>query len=970
MKHKTKKHLKNHLNKTLSLLEKHGAVSVPAPSPSVIPFIFDSLNFKKVLVLKGPGFHDILSSFEASLRGVVAFPYIKSFEKGGHVVKSFSQDVFERSSVFFSCSPNSVFTCVVDERVLDKPALFNPKNKKILVGAKGCSRETLLEFLNKNKYTPVDSISSEGEYVIRGGVVDVFSFGRPFPFRVGFFDENQPIIFFNQSTGNIIKKQDFDYVYPCPEKNKITIKDAVSSFYKIYYINKRLVIKKPLERKKDIAESPDKITLVDQLFYKKNKERGSFLYSKKLLTEGCNINGSFYFPLWYNSSVVDFSDKQIPLSGSLKEGDYYVHEAFGVCKYLGVLSFDDGEKFSLKFLDGKISLDIRLLNKISFFAPGEAENIALNSLNKTGLWRKKRSKSTKEASLFAESLVKRYIKRESTLLSGFEVDKVFLSSFLGAFPYVDTRDQSFAWAQILKDLVSPKPMHRLLCGDVGFGKTELAIRASFVCALNSSKTLVLCPTTILSEQLYEAFAKRLSGFGVSVSHVSRLTTKNQKKFEAYVDGNTDVLIGTHSVLSQENVLKKSSLIVVDEEHRFGVKDKEKILLHSPGCNYLNMSATPIPRTLQLSVSGVRSISTLVSPPKERKPIITNVFYFEKNLLKTLLAEEMARGGQAYVVDNSVKNVKSLYLYIKKTFPFVAFLYGSLSKKEIKKTMQDFRSGSIKILVSTVIIESGIDIPSANTVVINNANMFGLSQLHQLRGRVGRSTSQSYAYLFIEKKDSVTADGIRRLKSIKKHTSLGSGYNLALEDLDIRGSGNLFGYSQSGKSSVGFELYSKLLATAIKKKEFAFYSQTEVEIGSSFISPSFIKNNGERSFYYKSIADCPSLEALKELLNKTETLFGKLPKSFLSLFLTKELSLLSEQTPVVKILKRNSFFCVWFSQEGVQSVPVFLEKINLFFNKKGLSFKFSAEAVLLKIQFEYVEEDYYILLKEFIKFLYV
>ena len=486
MKHRTKNLFKKQLSKTSSFLEKHGAVSLSVPSPSIIPFVFESLNFKKALILKGVDFHDVLSSFEISLGGVVAFPYIKSFEKGGHVVKSFSQDVFERSSVFFSCSPGSVFTCVVDERVLDKPSLFNPKNKKIIVGKKGSSRESLLDFLNKNKYTSVDTVSSEGEYVIRGGVLDVFSFGCPFPFRVGFFDENQPVVFFNCSTGNIVKKQDFGYVYPSPEKNKISIKEAVSSFYKIYYINKKLLIKKPSENKEKAVESTDKITIVNQFFYKKNKEKGEFLYSKKLLTEGCNINGSFYFPLWYNSSVVDFSDKQIPLSGSLKEGDYYVHESFGVCKYLGVVSFDDGEKISLKFLDGKINLDIRLLNKISFFALGETENISLNSLNKTGLWRKKREKSSKEAALFAESLIKRYIKRESTVLGGFEVDKVFLSSFLGAFPYVDTKDQSFAWTKILNDLLSPKPMHRLLCGDVGFGKTELAIRASFVSALNTS----------------------------------------------------------------------------------------------------------------------------------------------------------------------------------------------------------------------------------------------------------------------------------------------------------------------------------------------------------------------------------------------------------------------------------------------------------------------------------------------------
>ena len=511
-------------------------------------------------------------------------------------------------------------------------------------------------------------------------------------------------------------------------------------------------------------------------------------------------------------------------------------------------------------------------------------------------------------------------------------------------------------------------MFRLLCGDVAFGKTELAVRSAFVVASNNKKTLVLCPTTILCEQLFSSFKERLSPFGVVVGQVSRLTPNNNKTLSLFVDGDCDVVVGTHSVLKNHSVLAEASLIVVDEEHRFGVKDKEKILKYSPGCNYLNMSATPIPRTMQFSLSGIRSISTLASPPKQRRPIITNIYYFKKELVYKAISEEVVRGGQVYVVDNSVDNVNYLSSFISKRFPEILTkpLFASLPKNKIIKRMSDFRSGKITVLVSTVIIESGIDVPGANTIVINNANMLGLSQLHQLRGRVGRSTKQSYAYLLISKKGSLTSEGTRRLRSIKKHSSLGSGYNLALEDLEIRGAGRLFGYKQSGKSAVGFEHYSKLLSLAMKKKSFAFFSDTEVDLGDAYISPSFVYSDEERAFYYKNISSTNSVEELFLLLKKTQALFGALPPSFLALFWTKKISLLCEPGPFFKVLKRQSSFSLLASQGGILDASAFLLTVDVFFKNKNIKYKIVSESLFLKIEFEYIKEDYYILLESLIK----
>jgi len=958
--------LKKDLSHTLSLLKSKQNVSIRVDSPSFVPFVLGCMDFKKTFICEGLFFDDFFSSFGSFPEGVVGFPFVKSFEKGSFVVKSFTQELFERSSVSFSCGPDKISTCIVDERALDRPALYNIKNKNVFVGKGGCEKEDLLSFFRTSGYSLVDSVSSPGEFVIRGGVVDVFSFGLPFPFRVGFFDSVKNVLFFNPSTGAVIKKKDFSFVYPSPQKTKKTIREATSSFHTVKYRDGFLFVSCPKSKHECFCVSKDVVSVFNKKSYKKTSSE-LVVFSKDLLSEACIINKTKYLPFWFNEKLNSYEREMVPLSGTLSPGDYYVHDAFGVCKYLGFYSSnEDNEKVSLKFADGKMNLDVRFLSKLSFYAPSSSA-VSLNYLNKTGAWRKKREKSFRDAQAFVKTLIEASVKRELASSSSLSVDKSFLEEFVGSFPFVDTHDQALAWKRILKDLLSKKPMHRLLCGDVSFGKTELAIRASFLIAANNRSSLVLCPTTILCEQLFQSFKKRLEPFGVRVGQVSRLTSLNKKTTLEYISKDIDVLVGTLSVLKDEEVLKKSSLIVVDEEHRFGVKDKERILNISPGCNYLNMSATPIPRTMQLSLSGIRSISTLLSPPQQRKPIITNIYYFKKSLLASAVSQEMLRDGQVFVVDNSVKNINSLYSFLSFKFPRVSVdrLYASLSKQKIKTIMENFRLGKTRILVSSVIIESGIDIPGANTIIINNANMFGLSQLHQLRGRVGRSGFQSYAYLFVSKKETLTSAGTERLKSIKKHSSLGSGYRLALEDLDIRGAGNLFGYKQSGQSAIGFEHYTKFLAVAMKNKKHALFSETEVSLGRAFIPRSFIPEDEERAFYYKNISESSSLESLSTLLHKTSALFGRLPASFNLLFVSKKIELLAEPTPVVKIIKQKNLFEISLSSKGVENVDSLLKKTSLFFNENKVEHFFSSD-ILLKIQFKYIKEDYYILLESFIQ----
>ena len=975
VKHSINQELTSFKLKILTLLGKNKRVSFQVESTSIFSFVLSVFDFQKVVLSKNNDFDDIISSFGVFPKNVVGFPFLDQFSREEYVVKSHHQEMFENASVMFSSNVNKIKTCIVDERVLNIPSLYKKESLNILVGHKGVNQEALLVFLIENKYKRVDAVSCPGEYVIRGGIVDIFSFGIAFPFRLGFLSDTTQVLFFDHSSGDILRKEKSVLIYPGPQIKKLTIKDCLENFIVITYKNKTLTMEKAgCENNKHIDSGDVFETLSYQKYIKRSEESSSVVFSPSLLSEGCCFNNIFFLPSWFSNKKENFVVETIPLSGSLHVGDYYVHESFGVCKYLGFSpGYKDSEKVTLRFEDGKIVLDVKYLDKISFFAPRLAEETRLDSMNKVGKWKRKKQKSYEKAHEFVETVVASYAQRDVHINQGLDFDEELFALFLSSFPYIDTQDQSSVWENIKNDLCSKRPMHRLLCGDVGFGKTEIAMRASFLLCLNSKQVLVLAPTTILCEQLFSCFKDRFNSFGIKTERMSRLTKKNAPNVRLFLDKKIDILIGTHAILKKESLLSQASLIVVDEEHRFGVKDKEKILEFSPGCHYLSMSATPLPRSLQLSLSGVRNISTLLTAPKSRKPIITNVLYFSKPLIKTIVLTEVSRKGQVYIVDNSVNNVKSIYSLISSFFPAlsISFLHGSLDKKNINNVMSLFRLKKINILVSTVIIESGIDIPSANTIIVNNAHMFGLSQLHQLRGRVGRSSVQSYAYMLIPKTKKITQNGISRLKSIKKYSSLGAGYNLALEDLQTRGAGSLFGYSQSGQSFVGFEYYSKLLSRAMKNVKYKGldFKQADISLGNFYIPESFIPVDEERAFYYKSIFECLNLESLAALLNKTIKLFGSIPESFLSLFKTKELSLFCEPTPILSIVRKESTFIITCSSLGLVDISFFISKVDGFFIKKNISYTLKPDSNLLKIQFKYIGEDCYILLKAFIKKLY-
>ena len=936
---------------------------------SSIPLILKTLNKRCFIECDDDCFDDISSSFDFLSETEAFIPFVQ--RKRDSFSKTYHEEMFDRASVLISSDLKKIKTFVVHREATGSPLFYNKKEGSFSVSGGKESKEALLSFLKKNNYSLVEAPVIPGEYSLRGGVVDVFSFGLTHPFRVGFLGGKGGALYFDINTGSVVRESKKATVYASPEKPLLSIKSKAQNVdLWIRCFANSMEILNPKNSPENTFKNKNPFRSISYCSYKKNKNKNVF-FSSSLLSRGFEFGGSFYLPSWFSETTQNKkTKKKVPLVGSLNVGDYYIHETYGVCQYAGNIPGSGNEKkdfVSLKFVDGKLSLAVQLLGQIYFYAPSGAE-CSLGSLSKTLPWQRKKGRAEKHASLFIKEFLSLYAKRESSLVFPYKKNQSLVDLFLSEFSFLDTPDQLEAWKEIVGDLCSERPMYRLLCGDVGFGKTEIAMRAVFLSFINNKQSIVLAPTTLLSEQLYICFKNRLASFGCRVAQVSRLTKENNKKFSTFLHKKTDLLIGTHSIIKKPEVLSRASLLVVDEEHRFGVKDKEKILSFSPACNVLSMSATPIPRTLQLALSGIRNISALLSPPIERKPIITNVHIFNTDLIKNYFLKEINRNGQVYFVDNSVNNLKQKLVFFQKELPGVSFgfLYGGMKKEKIKATMASFRKKEIAILFSTTIIESGIDVSSANTVVINNAHMFGLSQLHQIRGRVGRHNRQSYACLLVPKNKKITPGGMARLSSIKKHSSLGSGYNLSLEDLQIRGSGSLFGYTQSGESVVGFDYYSKILSKMIRLGDFTpGFQDPIVDFDNAYISPSLIEDEAQRIFYYKKISDCLDCDSLKKFLNETVSLFGPLPRPMLLLFKCKGLALLSEKTPIVGIKKIKDSFILTASSLLLKNIPSFLGVVSVFFDSRGLLYDVSSDSNFLKIKFSYVKEDSYILLEKFL-----
>ena len=508
----------------------------------------------------------------------------------------------------------------------------------------------------------------------------------------------------------------------------------------------------------------------------------------------------------------------------------------------------------------------------------------LNSLGGVE-WKKTKAKVTGAVEEVAKELVRLYAIRQKVEGYRFSQDTVWQKEFEEMFPYEETDDQLNAIEDTKKDMESGRVMDRLICGDVGYGKTEVAIRAAFKAVQDGKQVAYLVPTTVLASQHFSTFEERMKGFPVNVGQLSsfRTSAQNKKTIEGLKNGTIDVVIGTHRVLSKDVQFKDLGLLIIDEEQRFGVAHKEKIKELKNNIDVLTLSATPIPRTLHMSLVGIRDMSVLEEPPVDRHPIQTFVTEHNDEMIREAVTRELARNGQVYYVYNKVRDIEERAEYIQNLVPdaVVAYAHGQMDKRMLEKIMYEFVNGEIDVLVSTTIIETGMDIPNCNTMIIENADQFGLSQLYQLRGRVGRSTRTSYAFLMYKRDKMISEVAEKRLSAIKEFSVLGSGFKIAMKDLEIRGAGNVLGKSQHGHmAAVGYDLYCKMLNQAVNnlkgiKNEYSFETTVDLEVD-AYIPASYIKSEYQKLDIYKRIAALETREELSDMKDELSDRYGSIP----------------------------------------------------------------------------------------------
>lgn len=542
----------------------------------------------------------------------------------------------------------------------------------------------------------------------------------------------------------------------------------------------------------------EEIKLVGQVV--ENEEKSKNILTKKL------------------KSQEQFSDLK-----NLKPGDYLVHLDHGIGKFVGIEKFqmqtpEPSEYYVIEYAgQDKLYVPVGLERKLSKYVGFSDPKVSgLGS----SLWQKTKRKVKEEVEKLAKELLELYAKKESARRTPYVIDKELESELKSSFPYEETPDQLQAIIDIEKDLSLEKPMDRLVCGDVGFGKTEVAIRTSMMAVANNRQTAIICPTTILADQHYNNFKKRFAKLPVRVALLSRLQTKTEQKKIIYdlKQGNIDIVIGTHRVLSKDIDFKNLQLLIIDDEQRFGVKQKERLRQLKESLDVLSLSATPIPRTIYLSLSSFKNVSLMQTPPRGRTATQTFVGPYNKKTIKKAINFELKRKGQVYYLHNRIQTIHGVKMELEKLLPKakIGILHGRLSEKDLVKTMDDFQNAKTNVLLATTIIENGIDLPKVNTIIIEDATKLGLSQAYQIKGRVGRSFTQSFAYMFYEPKN-LTPLANERLKALQEANELGSGYKIALRDLEIRGAGNILGREQSGTiNKIGLNLYCQILSEAVEK----------------------------------------------------------------------------------------------------------------------------------------------------------
>ncbi len=602
----------------------------------------------------------------------------------------------------------------------------------------------------------------------------------------------------------------------------------------------------------------------------------------------------------------------------LSMGDYVVHVDYGIGKFAGFKKIQvknsEQEVVVLRYQeDSLLYVNVSSLHKLQKYSGKEGTAPRVTKLG-SGEWARKKAQTKRKVKDIARELIKLYAKRKLQKAHAFAGDSGWQIEMEARFEYEETPDQNDAILAVKQDMETKQPMDRLVCGDVGFGKTEVAVRAAFKAVMDHKQVGVLVPTTILAEQHAKTFIKRMKNFPVRIEVLSRFRTKAEqtKVIKDLKEGNVDIVIGTHRILSKDVQFKDLGLIVVDEEQRFGVSAKEKLKEFRATVDVLTLTATPIPRTLQYSLMGARDLSVINTPPPNRQPVYTEIHSFNEELIRDAILQEMSRGGQVFFIHNRVKNIEEVAEMIRRLVPDirVRFGHGQMTASQLEKIIEDFYSHKFDVLVSTNIVENGIDIANANTILINNADNFGLAELHQLRGRVGRSNRKAFCYLITRPIETLTTEARKRLLALEEFSDLGSGFNIAMRDLDIRGAGDILGGEQSGFiNDIGFDLYSKILNDAVrelKESEFAELfegieaevelPETLIEIDETALLPTeYILDNVERLNLYRKLAQAKTDKDIDEWQEEIEDRFGKPPKEAQTLILVTRIKLFASKS---------------------------------------------------------------------------
>ena len=898
-----------------------------------------------------------------------------------------------------------VCTCpeALAERVADAEALQR-ETITVRVGDR-ISIEVLEQALVDASFTRVDFVYEPGQYSVRGGIVDVFSYSESKPYRLDFFgDEVDSIRRFNISSQ--LSSDRLERVEIIPDLNAGTPAAAKVSFARFagaeaswWFYDADFVLRRVNDiRRRTLSdmEHPDEIdslltsrnSLVADLSgsrifllrdnlperpaaatvkfatspqpkFNKNFEmladdmiRGALRgYDTYILSENKAqverlenifhqigrgqavvrslsttlhegfVDNDLKLCLYTDHQIFDRyqryringeirRDEQMTVAelNQLRPGDYVVHIDHGVGRFDGLVKIAAGdgrmqEAIKLVYKDGDVLfVNVHSLPRISRYKSGAGEPPKVYKLG-NGAWQKLKNATKKAVKDISRELIALYAKRKASKGYAFSRDSYLQHELEASFRWEDTPDQQSATAAIKKDMESDQPMDRLVCGDVGFGKTEVAIRAAFKAAVDGKQVAVLVPTTILALQHYRSFTERLRDFPVRVEYINR--TKSTKEVsqirEDLASGKIDILIGTHKMLGKQIVFRDLGLLIIDEEQKFGVAAKEKLTEMSVSVDTLTLTATPIPRTLQFSLMGSRDLSVISTPPPNRQPILTESHVFSEEIIRDAVEAELARGGQVYFVHNRVEDLPALQGLITRLCPKarVAVGHGKMPAEQLEKLIMDFIYGEFDVLVSTTIVENGIDIPNANTIIVDNAQNFGLSDLHQLRGRVGRSNQKGYCYLLSPPDELLSSDARRRLRAIEEFSDLGSGFNIAMQDLDIRGAGNLLGAEQSGFiADIGFETYQKIMNEAVAElraeglhvpglsdgeqevvEQMRFIDDAHIDIEVEAALPdAYVSQQAERLKLYRELDSTKDEEALQAFESRLADRFGPLPRA--------------------------------------------------------------------------------------------